>query len=248
MFKNLPSSFALLAAFFAALGTLFFVIGAHTFYRNCQFAGDVVRASGTVTDRYITYSHSRHGGTSTHYHVAYHFYDTAGFGYVTNVSVVSDTYYGLSAQGPVPVKYLPHFPTINRIDLPAEDRNYESMAWAFLTLGGIFGGFGWYSFIELERLIFYRRWLRRFGLRRAGTVDRIETNFSLTINQRNPRYLVYSYTDATGQKHQDSSPYLSLKQEELWKEGDCVDVFCDPRDPSRSTVNLDGVEKGLNPA
>ena len=34
-----------MAAVFAALGTLFFVIGAHTFYRNCQFAGNVDRVA-----------------------------------------------------------------------------------------------------------------------------------------------------------------------------------------------------------
>ena len=238
MFKSLPSSFAILAAFFAALGALFFLAGAHTYYRNCQFAGDVQRVNGTVTDHYITISHGRHGSSTT-YHVSYVFHDTDQAGFVCSTTVTSQTYYGLSREGPVPVKYLPHFPAISRIDLPAEDASYAEMAWVFMGFGGLFGGCGWHSFIELERLIFYRRWLRKFGVRRAGSVDRIETNTSMTINNRNPRYLLYSYVDTTGKKQQDSSQYLSVKQEELWSEGDSIDVYYDPRDPSKSTVVLD---------
>lgn len=238
MFKNLPSSFALMAAFFAALGTLFFVIGAHTFYRNCQFAGDVERIVGTVTNRHITVSHGRHGSSTT-YHVSYQFRDADENAFTCSTSVTGETYHELTIQGSIPVKYLPHFPTINRIDLPAEDSSYETMAWAFMGFGGLFGGCGWYSFIELERLIFYRRWLRKFGVRRAGTVDQIEINTSMTINHRNPSYLLYSYTDSTGKKQQDSSIYLSVQQEGIWKEGDSIDVYYDPRDFSKSTVILD---------
>ncbi len=238
MFKNLPSSFAIMAAFFAALGTLFFIIGAHTFYRNCQFAGNIERIEGIVTSHYITVSHGRHG-SSTNYHLGYRFRDTGENMYVSNTTVTSTTYYEVTLHGSIPVKYLPKFPTINRIDLPAEDSNYTTMAWASMLLGGLFGGCGWYSFIELERLIFYRRWLRKFGVRRAGSVDSIEINTSMQINHRNPHYLLYSYTDATGKKQRDSSVYLSEKQEGRWSEGDSIDVYYDPRDPSKSTVILD---------
>ena len=238
MFKNFPSSFAFLAAFFAALGTLFFVIGADTFYRNCQFAGNVERVNGVVTNRYISVSHGRHGST-THYHIQYQFRDGEEHQFAVSTTVASSSYYSLSSHGPIPVKYLPHLPTISRIDLPAEDSSYETIAWSFLLLGGFFGGCGWYSFIELERLIFYRRWLRKSGIRCAGTVDFIETNQKLEINHRNPHYLLYHYTDSTGKKQQDSSVYLSVKQEGTWNEGDSIDVFYDPRDPSKSTVILD---------
>ncbi len=238
MFKNFPSSFAILAAFFAALGTFFFIMGAHTLYRNIQFAGNVVRVNGTVTNHFITHSHSRHG-TSTTYHLSYHFADTEGRSFESSTSATGKTYYQLGTNSTVPVKYLPNLPTINRIDLPAEDRNYETTAEITLILGGIFGGLGWYVFIGLERQIFYRRWLRRSGIQRVGTVDQIETNYSLSINNRHPSYLHYSFTDSTGTLRQDTSPYLSLKQESLWKEGDTIDVFYDPCDPGKSTVRLD---------
>jgi uncharacterized membrane protein len=238
MFKNLPSSYAIMAAVFAAFGTLFFVIGAHTFYRNCQFAGHVERIAGLVTNRYITVSHGKHGST-TYFHVTYQFRDTGSNLFACSTTVTSTTYYEESVHASIPVKYLPHYPTISRIDLPAEDSNYRNIAWGFMLFGGLFGGFGWYSFFELERLIFYRRWLRKFGVRREGKVDRIEINTSLQINHRNPHYLLYSYTDATGKKQRDSSVYLSIKQEGIWSDGDLIDVYYDPRAPSKSTVILD---------
>jgi len=246
MFKNLPSSFAIMAAFFAAFGTLFFGIGAHTAYRNWQFSGPIERVTGTVVQRYITVSHGRHGSSTTH-HLSYQFRDVLQHPFDESTSVTSQTYYGLSVGGSVPVKYLPGHPEINRVDLPAEDSSYTTVAWAFLGFGGIFGGLGWYSFFELERLIFYRRWLRKAGVLRTGTVDRVEINTSMTINRRNPHYLLYSYTDATGKKQQDSSVYLSIKQEGTWKEGDPIEVFYDPRDPSKSTVNLDQPQNALRP-
>ncbi len=83
MFRHFPSSFAWFAAFFAALGTLFFVIGTHTFYRNWQFSGAVLRASGVVTAKNIHVSHGRHG-SSTSYTVSYRYFDLDGTGYVSN--------------------------------------------------------------------------------------------------------------------------------------------------------------------
>jgi hypothetical protein len=237
MLKHLPSSFAWMAAFFAALGTLFFVIGAHTFYRNWQFSGPVLRTLGTVTDHHITVSHGRHGSSTT-YTVGYRYTDSGGQEYVCNASVVSQTYYELDVPGAVPIKYLPQFHSINRIDLPAEDSHYVTTAWIFSGIGGLFGGFGWYSFIGMERLIFYRRWLRKNGIRCSGKVDRIETS-SVTVNKRPVRYLVYSYSDPTGQRHSDSSEGLSSAQEAAWTKGDAIEVFCDPRDNSRSVVRLD---------
>jgi hypothetical protein len=236
MLKHLPSSFAWMAAFFAALGTLFFVLGAHTCYRNWQFAGPVQRTAGTVTDRHFTVSHGRHG-SSTSYYVGYRYVDTVGVEYVCNASVVAQTYYSLSMPGLVPVKYLPEFRAINRIDLPAEDRHYETTAWMFMLMGGAFGGFGWYSFLGLERLIFYRRWLRKNGIRCAGRVERIETS-SVTVNKRKVHYLVYSYVDSAGRRREDSSEGLSAREEALWSDGEPVEVFCDPRDNSRSVAQL----------
>src|SRR5476649_1805960 len=104
MFKHLPSSFALMAGVFAAMGTLFLVLGGHTFYRNCQFTGHVEHTIGIVTGRNITISHGRHGSTTT-YHLAYRFFDTGGTGYVSSTTVTSQTYYELNEGGQVPVKY-----------------------------------------------------------------------------------------------------------------------------------------------
>lgn len=238
MLKHVPSSFAIFAAFFAAFGTLFFVVGAHTFYRNCQFSGAVLRVTGTVLKRYTTTSHGRHGSSTT-YHLKYSF-QKVGWGgeYHSEDSVQSQTYYSLKEHAPVPIKYLPLDPAVSRIDLPIEDRNHEFSAWLFMGIGGLFGGLGWYFFYYLEKLILYRRWLRRNGVRRIGTVDRIEVDTNIEVNHRNPRYLVYTYTDATGQTHQDSSQALPLKQEELWKTGDPIDVFYDPRDFNKSTVTF----------
>jgi len=236
MLKHLPSSFAWMAAFFAALGTLFFVLGAHTFYRNWQFSGDVERVTGRVTDRYISISHGRHGSSTT-YHIGYRYTDAEGAKFVTNVSVNSNTYDSLRRHGAIPVKYLPQFHGINRIDLPDEDRSYRNQALFFMGLGGLFGGFGWYVFIGLERLIFYRRWLRKNGIRCAGRIERIEDS-SVTVNKRNVRYLVYSYTDASGTNHKDSSEGLSSVQDSAWNEGDPIEVFCDPRDSSKSAAML----------
>jgi len=227
-----------MAGIFAAMGTLFLVLGTHTFYRNCQFAGPVERTIGVVTGRNITISHGRHGSSTT-YHLAYRFFDVVGTGYVCSTTVTSQTYYNLNEGGQVPVKYLPHYAAINRVDRPVEDRSHETTAWVFMGIGGLFGGFGWYSFIRLEKLIFYRRWLRKNGVRCAGTVDGVEVDTSLSVNHRNVRYLTYSYTDSTGRKHQDSSQGLSIKQEELWETGDSIDVYYDPRNYSASAVGLD---------
>ncbi len=237
MLKHLPSSFAWMAAFFAALGTLFFVLGVHTFYRNFQFSGPVEHVMGVVTDRHITTSHGRHGSSTT-YHVQFRYFDLKGTEYISNVSVVQQTYYRQRVGGNVPVKYLPQFRAINRIDLPGEDDSYRSQAWAFSLFGGLFGGFGWYAFIGLERLIFYRRWLRKNGVRCAGRVERIESS-SVTVNKRTVRYLVYSYSDPSGQRHEDSSEGLSAAEEAAWSDSQNIEVFCDPRDSSQSAVQLD---------
>ena len=237
MLKHLPSSFAWMAAFFAALGTLFFVVGAHTFYRNWQFSGPVQRTAGTMTDRHISISHGRRSSSTT-YHVGYRYVDTEGVEFVCSTTVVSETYYSLGVPGLVPVKYLLEFHAINRIDLPAEDRSQETTAVMFTLLGGGFGGFGWYSFIGLERLIFYRRWLRKNGVRCAGQVDRLEAS-SYQVNKRTVRYLVYTYTDAMGRKHHDSSEGLTEAEEATWSDRDPVEVYCDPRDSSRSAAVVD---------
>jgi hypothetical protein len=237
MFKHLPSSFALMAAFFAAMGTLFFVIGAHTLYRNWQFSGNVERVVGAMTGRNITVSHGRHGSSTT-YHVSFRYRDAQETQFIASTTVTSSTYYNLGVPGSVPVKFLPQFHAINRIDLPAEDRSYETQGGLFTLLGGAFGGFGWYSFIGLERLIFYRRWLRKNGIRCAGHIDRIETT-SVSVNKRNVRYIVYSYADPSGQKHQDSTEGLSATQDDTWSDGEPIEVFCDPRDNTRSAALID---------
>jgi hypothetical protein len=169
MFKHVPSSFAWMAAFFAALGTLFFILGAHTFYRNWQFASNAERVKGIVTDRHISVSHGRHGSSTT-YHIGFRYADHEGAEFVTSVSVVSDTYDSLHLHRAVPVKYLAQYHSINRIDLPEEDSSYQTQAMAFTGFGLLFGGCGWYSFISLERLIFYRRWLRKNGVQCRGRV------------------------------------------------------------------------------
>jgi hypothetical protein len=238
MLKHLPSSFAWMAAFFAALGTLFFILGTHTVYRNWQFSGPVQRTIGNVTGRHFTVHHSRRGGTSTTYYVEYGYFDLQGHEFVCNASVVSSTYYSLTAPGSVPIKYLPQLHAVNRIDLPDEDNSYRNQALAFTCVGGLFGGFGWYSFISLERLIFYRRWLRKNGFRCQGRIDRIETS-SVTVNKHPVRYLVYTYTYPSGCKHEDSSEGLSATEEAVWSEGESIEVFCDPRDSSRSAAALD---------
>jgi hypothetical protein len=237
MLKHLPSSFAWTAAILAAIGTLLLVYGAHTCYRNWQFSGRVERVMGSVTDRYITVSHGRHGST-THYHICYRYSDEQGWDFSENTTVTSTTYYELTSPGAVPIKFLPQQHDIDRIDLPAEDSSYTRTAWGF-TLGGLaLGGVGWYVFIGLERLIFYRRWLRKNGIRCAGHVDRLEAS-PITVNKRTVYYMVYTYTDPLGRKHMDDSEGMTEAQYGSWHDGDSVDVFCDPRDNSRSAVRLD---------
>jgi len=237
MFKHVPSSFAWMAAFFAAMGTLFFILGAHTFYRNWQFASTAERVKGIVTDRHISVSHGRHGSSTT-YHIGFRYADHEGAEFVTSVSVVSQTYDSLHLHRAVPVKYLSQYHSINRIDLPEEDSSYQMQAMAFTGFGLLFGGCGWYSFISLERLIFYRRWLRKNGVQCVGRVERIEAS-DVTVNKRNVRYLVYSYTDTAGARREDSTEGLSAAQDAAWHEGDSIEVFCDPRDNSRSAPVLD---------
>jgi hypothetical protein len=236
MFRHFPSSFAWFAAFFAALGTLFFVIGTHTFYRNWQFSGAVLRASGVVTAKDIHVSHGRHG-SSTSYTVSYRYFDLDGTGYVSNSSVVSSTYYQVAVNESLPIKYLPKERGINRIDFPDEDAHYTATAWGFTLLGGAFGGFGWWSFISLERLIFYRRWLRKNGVRCAGKVVHVESA-NLQVNKRPVHYLVYTYTDGSGQRHEGSTEGLTATEDNMWLEGDPAVVFCDPRDSTRSAMLL----------
>jgi hypothetical protein len=237
MFKHYPSSFAWMAAFFAALGTLFFVVGAHTFYRNWQFSGKVERTKGVVTDKHISISHGRHGSTHTNYHVSYRYFDLNGSTFFTSCTVVYSTYYHVSVNGEIPIKYLPQEHGLNRIDFPAEDSNYTTTATVFSLIGGGFGGFGWFSFITLERLIFYRRWLRKNGVRCAGKIERIE-DAHMKVNKREIHYLVYSYTDSLGRQLEGSTEGLPASEDELWSEGDRVVVFCDPRDSSRSAMLL----------
>jgi hypothetical protein len=234
--KHMPSSLAWLAAFFAALGTLFFVLGAHTFYRNWQFAGPVLRTHGIVTAKNIHVSHGRHG-SSTSYTMSYRYFDIDGTGYVSNSSVVSSTYYRLGINDSVPIKYLPKERGVNRIDFPAEDAHYNTTAWVFTLVGGGFGGFGWWSFINLERLIFYRRWLRKNGVRCAGRVTQV-ASANMQMNNRQVHYLVYSYTDASGQRHEGSTEGMTAAEDAMWSRGDAAVVYCDPRDSTRSAMLL----------
>jgi hypothetical protein len=236
MFKHYPSSFAWMAAFFAALGTLFFVLGVHTAYRNWQFSGKIERTSGIVTGKHITITHGRHG-SHTNYHVSYRYFDLNGSSFVTSCTVVSSTYYQLAVDGSIPIKYLPEEHGLNRIDVPAEDRNYTIQAVLFTLLGGGFGGFGWWSFISLERLIFYRRWLRKNGVRCAGKVERVE-DANVSVNKRQVHYLVYSYTDSLGRSLEGSTEGLTNEEEMAWTKGAPAVIYYDPRDSSRSAMQL----------
>jgi hypothetical protein len=236
MFKHFPSSFAWLAAVFAAIGTLFFILGAHTAYRNWQFSGPVLRTNGVVTDKQIHVSHGRHG-SSTSYTVSYRYFDVDGTGFVSNSSVVSSTYYRLSINEPLPIKYLLKERGVNRVDFPAEDAHYFTTAWVFSLVGAGFGGFGWWAFLSLERLVFYRRWLRKNGVRCAGKVERVE-NANIQMNKRQVHYLVYSYTDSSGQRREGSTEGLTATEDNMWSAGDPAVVFCDPRDSTRSAMLL----------
>jgi len=239
MFKHFPSSFAWFGAIFAAIGTMCFVIGAYTFYMNWEFSrSDVAHVTGTVTKLYTTTSHSRHG-SSTSYHVAYDYVDSNGIPWGDDTTVVWGTYISRRIGNSIPVKFLPESPGTDRVDLPAEDSNHQTTAWIMLAMGLFFGGFGWWIFISLERLILFRRWLRRHGVPCAGTVKSVEVNSSVQVNHRSVRYLTYTYADSLGREHLDSTQALSHKQEELWTAGDSIEVYYDPRDPNRSTAILD---------
>jgi len=121
-----------------ALGVFVFVLAANLFYLNQLFDGPTTKVIGSVEALYSSKCRSNPN-------VAYCYWTgTAELHTVTPVS--GEIFDGLHAGERLPVKFLPDDPTMNRIDLPAENAERHETAHGLAAVAILFICAGAYTF------------------------------------------------------------------------------------------------------
>jgi uncharacterized protein DUF3592 len=126
------------------LGVFTFVSTANLFRLNRQFVGPTIKASGFVEALYP----SRRLGSNPN--VAYR-YPVGAVEVHTVAPVGREVFNGLQIGDPLPVKYLPDNPTINRIDLPAINSERQEAPYGMTALSILFMCVGAFVFRKAYR-------------------------------------------------------------------------------------------------
>jgi hypothetical protein len=124
-----------------AIGIAVMVLGAYTLlldidslHVNQQFTGPTTKVIGTVEALYPSRPRfpSRYNPN-----IAYS-YPIGSVAFHTVAPVCEEVFDGLHVGGPLPVKYLPENPTINRIDLPAENMERQKAPYWLTAMSILF--------------------------------------------------------------------------------------------------------------
>ncbi len=217
---------------FAGIGA--FVVGMGFYYIDHDIWLDLLgkSAQGTVLQLY-----QKESDDNTSSYVDYRFADSTDHLQKATAEVSSTTYGTLAVDEHVPVEYLPSNPGWCRMRgaISAKVQGLEA-----IVFGIIFGGIG--GFIAWAPLVYelklYR--LSRKGTLARGTVVRLEEDKSASDEDRIPKLLVYSFTDAIGVQQTGRSRTLGLAEEKFWEErvGEELPVYYNPKDSTDNVPQL----------
>jgi hypothetical protein len=204
-------------------------------YEDYLFAYESKPGTAIVERVYTTISHGRHSNTTT-YHLAYH-YQVGAMTMSCRTSVAYATYRAATPGERIPVLYIPAQLANNRIDLPAEQRIVRFTTWglviAMLAIH-LIGALMLRYYIRQNRL--YRFLLAR-GVTCQGIVDSVP--YDLVNKGRTMRfYLMFTFVDSRGQSRSGRSWYLKAGDELRWRPDQPVQVYYDPTNSERFTVDL----------
>jgi len=140
----------------------------------------------------------------------------------------------------VPIEYLQDNPGESRV---AEDENVARwlLPGIFAGVGVLFGGIG--GFLTARSFHGVGRQVRtlRDGMPTQGQVIAVLKKTSVKVNGRHPFYLMYEFTDHSGERREGESPLLPRALESRWHADDPILVLYDRDNPSQHEVDLFGV-------
>lgn len=209
---------------------LYFLIAEEQSYRR-----EGVRAAATVTDKGTYRTRSGDSGsqtTTTHYRVYYTFKDAGGASHAGKGDVERELWDQLQPGGTLEVEYLPSRPSRNR----PTGSGMGGFVWLFVLIPAIAGTVGVVMLVIVGRRAARNARLLTQGTLTRGVVEEKAEETSITINDRHPFRIAYTFALPDGEVRTGKDLVADLAFAAKLAPGAPVGVVYLPADPARSAL------------
>jgi len=235
------------------MGILFAAVGVGTIFMAQYFIALEKRyeregkiAQGTVTDKdtYTTTETSGSGSnrrtyTKTHYRISYSFAASNGSKHTGRGNTSYGRWQEFKAGDPIEVQYLASEPETNR--LPEEQTG--GLVWLTILFPVVFGGAGVAMLLVSARFARKKALLLREGTLTRGVVEEKRERHDITINNRHPYDVTYTFALPDGEVHTGKELISDLKFAASLNPGDPVGIIYLRSEADKSTIFLDKWKK-----
>ena len=224
----------LFGSIWLAVGLPFVLLAGYFIFRERQLT-----SSGQIADGIVLTKNVGRSGDSIHHSVTYRFTTPDGTTFEGKSEISEASWSSLTERGSVPIQYLPHRPTVNRVVGATKITLLLifSCAGVLLSIAG-----GTLITVSLRKARTRRRLLTA-GVRAPATVAEV-TPMNLRVNGRTQWRMKYDYQDYQNRRHRQSM-YLNADEAMRWKAGDTGDVLFDPDRP-QSAIWLGRPDEGVS--
>lgn len=209
-------------------------------YQDYLFANYGKPIMGTVDRKFMRETQGKHGPVYTPC-LDYEFQ----VGQMTahcESTVQNGTYESVTEGDPLPIIYLPEKITDNRINLPAENQRVQLITFGLVTASLVVFVGGLFILRYYLRQNKINRYLLSNGLSCQGLVSEVKFNL-VGKAQTKQYYLVFTFRDNQGRERAGTTWPLKRGEESLWKESSPIQVYFDPNNSERFTVDLHPMQR-----
>jgi len=236
-------------AVLSIMGIIFTLVGIgmtffawHSVTSEKRYEKEGMIAEGTVLrkDTYTTRSTSgtgrrRRTRRRTHYRVYYTFAAQDGSKHSGKDNLSHSTWSRLKKGSKLKIQYLPSDPAKNR----PEAAKPGMMAWLVVLFPIGFGGAGLVMLIIPLRRAIKHAGLLSSGTLTKGAVDGKRQRTDITINNRHPYNIAYTFALADGEVHTGEELVMDRKMSDRLNVGDPIGVIYLPTNPDKNAIFRD---------
>jgi hypothetical protein len=228
------------------IGVIFALVGIGTIFVAKYFIALEKRyeregktAMGTVTKKDTYTTTSSHGTgrrrrttRTTHYRVYYEFTDAEAHKHSGKDNLSYSRWRELEAGSSIEIQYLPSDPAKNR---PLAARHGKTI-WFVVLFPVVFGGAGLVMLLIVGRRAAKHGRLLANGTLTRGVVEEKAERHDITINNRHPFSITYTFALSDGEVHTGKDLVTDLRFAAKLAQGEAVGVIYSPASPDECTL------------
>ena len=244
MFDGFWKWLTLMGVIFTAVGVAAAGVAGYFILLEVRYGREGRTATGQVTgkDTYATHSSSDSSGTSTtHYRVAYTFTAPDGSTHSGSGDTQYERWEPLAPGDPIEVQHLASDPATHRL----LGERTGGLAWLFVIFPVAFGGAGVVLLVVAARSGGKKARLLANGTLTRGVVEAKEEHTNITINDRHPYDVTFTFALALadGEVHTAKTLVTDFKFAATLEPGTPIGAIYLPGDPDKATIFQDKWKK-----